>query len=708
MAWSLQKLFAIEEEFEDEDFLSAVKDVETTFSGPGPSVNKYLRPIASSLQARDRSQSALHQPLDHSTNKLSPVLGLQNPIKSSVGTSLPPRSMHCLLPTSNPVSANIRKEESQILGCTVSTSSSKNYISHAGDQQLPCSSNMKFKFTSKSAPLAHLGKVVDLESEDALFLSACTELDEPSTEMVSEPGRVEHENAHRLQESESQLYIRKNGACDSTVTKKLCVAGQIGIFSLGTSSIVQRQEGQLAQMNTHDTCETPSMSTVLNLRPSTVDRWQHSLPFTSRPTVPVTSALIPTNTNRVRTMGTVYQAAKPIHSSSNQHGAGLSSSSNNHRDPIPFPSSIRSPQPFLAAGSTFRLPAPQMPTQISPKMPSNTFQQPHTLKSHTETPTVSLRSPCSSIVGPGALQSPVLTNHLVQLVTAANKTPQTDSWDLQAKTRRFPGPAGILPQQHGGRNLEEILISTPHKPAHGALAKFHSEEALSSPQLADESFGRGSWSTMKTELSLDENDPCCFLRTYSVVMVLRKAALKQLPKNKVPQMAVMLKSLTRATVDASAVFKDPTGEIQGTVHHMLLEERENDLKAGAVLLLQQVGIFSPSLRNHYLNVTPNNLVKVYLPESNDSSIQVSQQRENETKQNTSVSGRTVTSKALRKRAQTHLSPDRGMMSSSRNTCMSHKSVAGLSEQAAAEWDTDDLDGLLGELPEDCFSCVEGS
>lgn len=40
----------------------------------------------------------------------------------------------------------------------------------------------------------------------------------------------------------------------------------------------------------------------------------------------------------------------------------------------------------------------------------------------------------------------------------------------------------------------------------------------------------------------------------------KQAALKQLPRNKVPNMAVMIKSLTRSTMDASVVFKDPTGK----------------------------------------------------------------------------------------------------------------------------------------------------
>lgn len=36
--------------------------------------------------------------------------------------------------------------------------------------------------------------------------------------------------------------------------------------------------------------------------------------------------------------------------------------------------------------------------------------------------------------------------------------------------------------------------------------------------------------------------------------------------------------------------------------------------------LLQIGVFSPSLRNHYLNVTPNNLVHVYSPDSGDGNI----------------------------------------------------------------------------------------
>lgn len=209
------------------------------------------------------------------------------------------------------------------------------------------------------------------------------------------------------------------------------------------------------------------------------------------------------------------------------------------------------------------------------------------------------------------LHTPVLTNRLVQLVSASNKLPKKRprSEPRQPRTRRFPGPAGLLPQQPQGQNLDEIVVSVPQTPAHGAVARLPSQ--ASSSQTEEEEFSGGAWAAMKMEMGLDERHPSCFLHSYSVVMVLRKAALKQLVRNKVPNMAVLLKSIVHTHADAKAVFKDPTGEIQGTIHRRLLEDRAEELKVGAVLLLKQVGVFSPSHRNHYLNVTSNNLLRIY-------------------------------------------------------------------------------------------------
>ncbi|KAG9474294.1 hypothetical protein GDO78_004545 [Eleutherodactylus coqui] len=330
---------------------------------------------------------------------------------------------------------------------------------------------------------------------------------------------------------------------------------------------------------------------------------------------------------------------------------------------------------------------------------------------------------------PSTLQTPVVTNHLIQLMTAANKTPKNLPWETPPpKERRFPGPAGLLPQQGSCRRLDEILVSTPRLPNHGARAKLHSKEGASSQQPAEEQFIRGPWATMKAELLLDENDPTCFLRSYSVVMVLRKAALRQLPKNKVPTMAVALKVLTLANGDASAVFRDPTGDIQGTIHHLLLEERESELKIGSVLLLQQVGVFSPSHRNHYLNVTPSNVVKIYPPleegvntrvSAPDSEVDMSIPR---TRSPLHPSSSTPWTSHPPLSGTSHVevphpplsrpsskSPHPAGPPTSSNTTLpritqpttSHLSFSTKQpEGQQTDWDLDDLDSLLCDLPED--------
>ncbi|XP_016134654.1 uncharacterized protein C17orf53-like [Sinocyclocheilus grahami] len=136
---------------------------------------------------------------------------------------------------------------------------------------------------------------------------------------------------------------------------------------------------------------------------------------------------------------------------------------------------------------------------------------------------VSSTTDSSSTFTPRPLNTPVLTNHLVQLVSAANKTPQRpQSCMMPAKARRFAGPAGALPIQVSGRSLVDIVVSVPQTPAHGAVARLRSNQVSSSQVSEEEEFSRGPWAVMKTEMGLDEKNPSCFLYSYSVVMVLCK------------------------------------------------------------------------------------------------------------------------------------------------------------------------------------------
>ncbi|XP_064030310.1 homologous recombination OB-fold protein [Pogoniulus pusillus] len=284
----------------------------------------------------------------------------------------------------------------------------------------------------------------------------------------------------------------------------------------------------------------------------------------------------------------------------------------------------------------------------------------------------------------------------------ASRLPHFRPPAMACRLQKLFGADGDLADEHSGKLLDEILVSAPQTPAHGALAKPRAE-VLPSSSPPTEDFGKGPWLAMKAELKLDERDPSCFLRTYSVVMVLRKAALKQLPKNKVPSMAVMIKTLTRTNVDAGAVFRDPTGEMQGTVHRLLLEERQGELRPGSVLLLRQVGVFSPSHRNHYLNVTPNNLLKIYPPEPEGSFLQ----------QEVHAQAGLLPDHPTQPPQGVPAAGDWGQMRA--GACGTEQASGGLSLHSqsprpgqeelvrADGCDMDDLDGLLGELPEDFFS-----
>ncbi|XP_069760803.1 homologous recombination OB-fold protein [Narcine bancroftii] len=329
-----------------------------------------------------------------------------------------------------------------------------------------------------------------------------------------------------------------------------------------------------------------------------------------------------------------------------------------------------------------------------------------------ESPSVTVGAQYSPSANSSCVGTPV-TNHLIQLVSAANRTPEILKLDRPRAKRRFPGPAGILPQQHHGKNLDEVLISAPQTPAHGAVPKLHPQEHLSSQQSVEDDFGKGPWATMKEELQLDERDTSCFLRNYSIAMVLRKAALKQLPKGKVPNMAVLVKSLTRTNTDASAVFKDPSGEMQGTIHRQFLIEQPNDLKVGTVLLLKQVGVFSPSLRNHYLNITPSNVIKIYpqganecirnqLAQSSQNHIGLLQQSMIESLQSSCSSLTTDKVCIATTRWDFEMPP-----SSTKKEALkvSGSKSAALEGQCDEEWEPDDLDDLVAELPEELFTAL---
>ncbi|CAH1238504.1 C17orf53 [Branchiostoma lanceolatum] len=206
-------------------------------------------------------------------------------------------------------------------------------------------------------------------------------------------------------------------------------------------------------------------------------------------------------------------------------------------------------------------------------------------------------------------QAPVCTSRLLKLCNASRPKDLTP----RVKKRKFPGPAGILPKLSEDKQLDDVAIATPQTPSHSAVAKKPKDEDLTSSQLSQEDPRKGSWDTMKKELGLHEDNSSCMLGKNNIALVLRRASLKLLPQGKVPQLCVWVKLLSLDGRNGSVVFRDHTGEMQGTIHQKVLEEYPSEIKAGTTLVLRQVGVFSPSARNHYLNITLNNIVQVYPP-----------------------------------------------------------------------------------------------
>ncbi|XP_036609528.1 homologous recombination OB-fold protein [Trichosurus vulpecula] len=636
-ACSLQNLFAVEDEFEDEDFLSAVVDTENKFSS-SLSVNPgCLKPVCSEPKAANQASTS-EQLTSCSTlpsgalSLLAQGLRLPTPSVPSAGGDSPKTSTFLRLSPSPSLAGGARD------------------LGRVTPEGVTTEPHGPFSLVNQH-PVA--GTTVTSKQDEFSMLS-CMELRQGDSDVKS-------------------LFLRQK---EDPVQVKRFRMSELGESCCQGSVVTRLAEPLLSDRVTHH--GTPQ----LIMRPGA----SSSLTFPSGLRTPTQSTPW-----QAGPRGSHLHVPQPLQVAKCY---AQNNSQNSSLTPQPFqsPRSWENGKPRVLGPAVSNPNASVFPVASSGQRPLESQARVSPVESLVFSPS----TPCSSLAASGILQTPIVTNHLVQLVTATSRTPGMPAhMPTRAKARRFPGPAGILPHQHSGKNLEEIMISTPQTPAHGALAKFRTEEVPSS-QPSEEDFEHGPWLTMKAELGLDDQDPACFLHTYSIVMVLRKAALKQLPRNKVPTMAVMIKSLSRNTVDASVVFKDPTGEMQGTVHRLLLEERQNELRTGSVLLLKQIGVFSPSLRNHYLNVTPNNLVQIYSPDCGDGRVPRSSQP----------------LAKISRPIQCHSQPSAPESPSSALHCdekpgEEHR-IARMEAAPREELpEEDDLDGLLGELPEDFFSDDSG-
>lgn len=159
-----------------------------------------------------------------------------------------------------------------------------------------------------------------------------------------------------------------------------------------------------------------------------------------------------------KTLREPYAVRQPL-GSSNENLASQTLTASHLRSSFPRPAvrSAPSQRPGVFPGLTAASPAhsPISRTHIRHQLPQTSWSTPRpTPRAHSLFETVSPAPSSSPSVNSSTLNShplhtPVLTNRLVQLVSASSKLPKKrPSSELhRPRTRRFPGPAGLLPQQ---------------------------------------------------------------------------------------------------------------------------------------------------------------------------------------------------------------------------------------------------------------------
>lgn len=177
------------------------------------------------------------------------------------------------------------------------------------------------------------------------------------------------------------------------------------------------------------------------------------------------------------------------------------------------------------------------------------------------------------------------------------------------KTRRFPGPAGMLPKLSPDQNLDDpsfqSLLPSPKK-----ASPVEKKQVSNLSSSEDEEFSREPWNCMHEECSKKVPNAM----RYTIVRVFNEAFQQQLERGKVPCLCAIVKAFSLTEADASVLLKDPTGEIHGTLHRKVLENYQTELAPGAGLILKHVSVFSPAPRRYYLNITPGNILQIYPPD----------------------------------------------------------------------------------------------
>ncbi|PRP77677.1 Rho GTPase [Planoprotostelium fungivorum] len=176
-----------------------------------------------------------------------------------------------------------------------------------------------------------------------------------------------------------------------------------------------------------------------------------------------------------------------------------------------------------------------------------------------------------------------------------------------ASPKKLPGPAGLLPRGREEENGSQISRATAPRDNNASIiirTKIKQKQAPAT--LPAEEFRKPPWVCLLADMTLPPFQDSkqhvlkCNIRLINDGHCTSKA----------PHLVVLVKKLTPVDTDIQADLRDPTGDIQATIHRQVFEAFPN-ITVGAVLALKKVSIFSPQKGSCYLSITHTNIARVF-------------------------------------------------------------------------------------------------
>ncbi|KAF8926711.1 hypothetical protein BGZ58_010972 [Dissophora ornata] len=135
----------------------------------------------------------------------------------------------------------------------------------------------------------------------------------------------------------------------------------------------------------------------------------------------------------------------------------------------------------------------------------------------------------------------------------------------------------------------------------------------------DSMFANRAWEEMLRTYGLPDYRPSTLSLFKGVAPMIKFTisdieSRQELHRGKVSNLVVMIKEVVMSEIDAAVTLLDPSGEMRGTVHRTVLERyKNNEIRVGTVLALENVSVFSPTPVSHYLIITIRNILRIFQP-----------------------------------------------------------------------------------------------